>query len=133
MAPRADVVGGAHRVPEGGSSATIASLPPRYGSRAAVQPAALAVRYGPPFMNGAVTCCPAAVVNGPGLVWLASNGVAHAARRYSASVSTQPMPVQRGGGSSRGICPRVAAAIAWSISAARSGLLSNGACATPAS
>src|SRR5579862_4569713 len=80
MAPRIAVVGIAHAVaPAGGSSATMASLPPRYGSRAAVHPARLTVWYGPPCMNWAVTCRPAAVVNDPGLVWAASNGVAHAA------------------------------------------------------
>ena len=63
----------------GGSSASMASLPPLYGSHTAVQPPARTARYGPPVMNCAVTCRPAAVVNGSGLVSMASNGVAHAA------------------------------------------------------
>src|SRR6266568_1231039 len=66
-------------VPAGGSSASIASLPPLYGSRTAVQPAARTVRYSPPVMNCAVTRWPEAVVNGPGLVSLRSNGVSHGA------------------------------------------------------
>src|SRR5580700_4528272 len=65
--------------PAGGSSATMPSLPPWYGSQTPVQPPALAERYRPPFMNGTLTWAPAAVVNGAGLVWLASNGVAQAA------------------------------------------------------
>ena len=65
--------------PAGGSSASIASLPPLYGSQTAVQPPARTTRNWPPVMNCAVTCWPAAVMNGPGLVALASNGVAHAA------------------------------------------------------
>ena len=120
--------------PAAGSSATMARVPPWYGSETAVQPPAVAARYPPPFMNLALTCWPAAVVNGPELVSLAWNGLAHAAFRYSASVSTHPMPFSEPGGSSCGMCPRVAAATAWLISwAARSGLLSNGTWATPAS
>src|ERR1022692_3179753 len=68
--------------PEAGSIATIASLPPRYGSDTAVQPPALVVRKSPPCMNFTLIRRPAAVVNGPALVWLARNGVAQAACRY---------------------------------------------------
>ena len=119
--------------PAAGSSATMASVPPRYGSETAVQPPAVAIRYPPPFMKLALTCRPAAVVNGPGRVSAASNGVAHAAFRYSASVSTHPMSFSEPGGSRCGMRPRVAAATAWLISwAARSGSLSNGTWATPA-
>ena len=57
----------------------MASWPPLYGSHTAVQPPARTARYEPPVMNCAVTCRPAAVVNGPGLVWFGSNGAAHAA------------------------------------------------------
>ena len=67
--------------PAGGSSASMASLPPLYGSQTAVQPPAWTARNSPPVMNCAVTPWPAAVVNGPGLVKLTSNGVAHAACR----------------------------------------------------
>jgi hypothetical protein len=74
-------------------------------------------------------------VNGPGLVSSGSNGVVHAACRYSASVSTQPMwSSSEPGLSSCGICPLVAFAIAWLISSlACSGSVSNGAFARPAS
>ena len=66
-------------------------------------------------MNFTLTRRPFAAANGPGLVRLAWNGMAQAACRYSASVSTQPMPDSDAGLSSRGIWPRVAAAIDWSI------------------
>ncbi len=68
-------------VPAGGSSATMPSLSPRYGSQTAVQPPALTARYRPPFMNCAVTLRPAELVNGPGVVWLDWNGAAQAASR----------------------------------------------------
>ena len=85
-------------------------------------------------MNCAVTLRPAAVVNVPGLVASGSNGVAHAACRYSASVSTQPMRSSREPGASNcGIWSLVAVAIAWLISClASSGSFSSGAFARPA-
>ena len=85
-------------------------------------------------MNFALTRVPAALVNGAGLVSLAVNGWAQAACRYSASVSTQPMPASDCGPSSPVMCPRVAAAIALLIScAASAGRCSTGTCRTPAS
>ncbi len=84
-------------------------------------------------MNLAETSRPAAVRNSWLLVADAWNGWAQAAFRYSASVSTQPMPGSEPAPSSRGMCPRVAAAMAWSICwAARPGSASSGTRATPA-
>ncbi len=84
-------------------------------------------------MNLAVTRCPVAVVNWPGVVSAAWNGAAHLAFRYSASVSTQPMPRSWSPASRWLMCPRVAAAMAASIcAAALSGLRSSGTCRTVA-
>ncbi len=84
-------------------------------------------------MNFAVTVRPAAVVNRSGVVSPASNGMAQAACRYSASVSTQPTPPSDPGASRCAIWPRVAAAMALLISPrAFSGCLSSGTRATPA-
>ncbi len=90
----------------------MASRPPRYGNATAVQPEAWACRNRPPFMNLAATAWPAAVANVCVLVLVASNGLAQAAFRYSASVSTQPRFCTESGVSSRGMCPRVAALMA---------------------
>src|SRR6516225_3265117 len=80
IAPRAAAAGKVQPAePAGGSSASIASLPPRYGSQTAVQPSEVTVRYRPPSMNCAVTGRPAAVVNGPGPVSFGSNGATQAA------------------------------------------------------
>ena len=80
MAVRAAAAGNAQpAVPAGGSRASMASLPPRYGSQTAVQPSALTAWYGPLTMKCAVTRRPEAVVNGSGLVSPGSNGVAQAA------------------------------------------------------
>ena len=89
--------------PESGSSAVIASFPPRYGSDTAVHPPALTIRNAPPCRNSALTCRPVAVVNCPGLVWLAGNGADQSASRYRASVSTQAMPLRLSGPSSCGM------------------------------
>src|SRR6202050_3318159 len=66
--------------PPGGSSASRPSRPPRYGSQTPVQPPARSERNWPPFMNDTVTCWPAAVANGAGLVRLAWKGAAPTAR-----------------------------------------------------
>ncbi|HET9973914.1 MAG TPA: hypothetical protein VFQ68_37175 [Streptosporangiaceae bacterium] len=66
-------------VPAGGSRASMASLPPRYGSQTAVQPSALTARYEPSTMKCAVTRWPAAVVKESGTVSSGSNGVAQGA------------------------------------------------------
>ena len=66
-------------VPAGGSRASMASLPPRYGSQTAVQPSAVVAPYAPLTMKCAVTRWPAAVVKESEMVSLGSNGVAQAA------------------------------------------------------
>src|SRR5580700_6582909 len=67
--------------PAAGSRAIIDSSPPRYGSDTAVQPPEALTPNPFPCMSRALTCPPAAVVNGPDLVWLAWNGAAQAASR----------------------------------------------------
>jgi hypothetical protein len=69
-------------------------------------------------MNRAVAVPPEAAVNGPCSVRLGENGVAQAAFRYRASVSTQAGPASDPGESSRGILPRVSRAIAALMSCA---------------
>src|SRR5947209_1555074 len=80
MAVRAAAAGSAQpAVPAGGSRASMASLPPRYGSQTAVQPFTLTALYEPLIMKCAWTRRPAAVVKESGTVSLGSNGVAQAA------------------------------------------------------
>src|SRR6266516_5108461 len=93
----------------GGSSASIARRPPRYGSDAAVQPPAAAVAKPEPCRYRAVTL-PVPVANGAELVMARLNGCAHAACRYRASVRIQPICDSDPGGSSLLIWPPVSAA-----------------------